>query len=107
MMAEDGAEAGFAHAFDELAVLFGSDVRRVVRPLIASGWSRNQHIGGAYSCALPGHAGAREMLARQFDDRIFFAGEATHGFDFSTAHGAQVSGVRAAEQAIALRRVFN
>jgi monoamine oxidase len=100
-MAEDGPEAGFARACDELAVLFGSDVRRVVRPLIASGWSRNPHVGGAYSYALPGNAGASEVLARPFDDRLFFAGEATDGFDFSTAHGAHGSGVRSAEQAIA------
>jgi len=46
-------------------------------------------------------AAAREVLARPFDDRIFFAGEATHGFDFSSAHGAHDSGVRAAEHAMA------
>jgi monoamine oxidase len=68
------------------------------------GWSRNPHVGGAYSCALPGHAAAREVLARPFDDRLFFAGEATHRFDLSTAHGAHDTGVRAAEQAIACLR---
>ena len=31
--------------------------------------------------------------------------EATHGYDFSTAHGAHDSGVRAADQAIASLRV--
>jgi monoamine oxidase len=72
-----------------------------MRLLVASDWSRTPHVGGAYSCALPGQAAAREVLARPFDDRIFFAGEATHGFDFSTAHGAHDSGVRAAEQAMA------
>jgi len=41
------------------------------------------------------------VLARPFDDRLFFAGEATHGSYFSTAHGAHDSGVRAAEQVIA------
>ena len=39
----------------------------------------NLHVGGACSCALPGHAGAREVLAHPFDDRLFFAGEAMHG----------------------------
>jgi monoamine oxidase len=101
MIAEDGREAGLVHAREELAALFGSDVRRVMRLLVASDWSRTPHVGGAYSCALPGQAAAREVLARPFDDRIFFAGEATHGFDFSTAHGAHDSGVRAAEQAMA------
>jgi monoamine oxidase len=101
ILAEAGAEAGFVHAREELAALFGSDVRRVVRPLVASDWSRTPQIGGAYSCALPGQAAARQLLALPFDNRIFFAGEATHRFDYSTAHGAYDSGVRAAEQAAA------
>jgi monoamine oxidase len=59
------------------------------------------HVGGAYSHAVPGDAQAREELARPFEQRFFFAGEATHIHDYSTAHGAHDSGVRAAEEAIA------
>jgi monoamine oxidase len=59
------------------------------------------HVRGAYSYALPGHAAARDTLARPFEQRLFFAGEATNARDFSTAHGAHDSGVRAAEEAIA------
>jgi monoamine oxidase len=40
-------------------------------------------------------------LARPFEDRLFFAGEATSAGDFSTVHGAHDSGVRAANEAIA------
>jgi len=58
-------------------------------------------IGGAYSYALPGQAGARRVLARPFEQRLFFAGEATHVDEFSTAHGAHDSGVRAADEVIA------
>lgn len=101
---EIGSSAGFAYAIDELAALFGAEVRASLRPLIASNWSRQTYIGGSYSCALPGHAAARAELARPFDDRLFFAGEATHAFDFSTAHGAHDSGHRAAEEAIAALR---
>jgi len=68
---------------------------------VASGWSRMSRIGGAYSYALPGHAAARAALARPFEQRLFFAGEATSPQDFSTAHGAHDSGVRAAEEALA------
>jgi hypothetical protein len=75
--------------------------RRVLRPLIASGWSQNPNVGGAYSCALPRNATAREVLPCPFENRLFFAGKATHGFDFSTAHGAHESGLRAADEAIA------
>jgi monoamine oxidase len=104
VLAEHGPAAGFAYAIDELAALFGSDVRRSLRPLAVSNWSRMDHIGGGYSYALPGKAEARVTLARPFDDRLFFAGEATHRHDFSTAHGAYQSGVRAAEEMMAALR---
>jgi monoamine oxidase len=80
--------------------LFGSSARRCLQPLVASDWAHTPSIGGGYSHALPGQADARVALARPFDDRLFFAGEATHTSDFSTAHGGYESGVRAAEEAI-------
>jgi monoamine oxidase len=97
----DGADAVFGQAIDELAGLFGNDVRRLLQPLIVSQWAGDPYVGGGYSCALPGHAGARALLARPYEDRIFFAGEATNATDFTTAHGAHDSGVRAAGEAIA------
>ena len=100
MLAEGGPTAGLTYAMDQLATLFGSDVRRMLRPLAVSNWSRMEYVGGAYSYALPGCAAARNELARPFDQRLFFAGEATHRQDFSTAHGAYQSGVRAAEEVI-------
>ena len=100
LVADSGPAAGFAYAIDQLSGLFGSGVRRMLRPLIASSWSQMTRVGGAYSYALPGHAAARDVLARPFEQRIFFAGEATNPNDFSTAHGAHDSGVRAAEQVI-------
>jgi monoamine oxidase len=101
MVEEMGPVAGFTHATDQLASLFGSGVRRSLRPLVASNWSRMTRVGGAYSHALPGHATARSDLAHPFEQRLFFAGEATHAYDFSTAHGAHDSGLRAAKEAIA------
>jgi monoamine oxidase len=101
IVAEQGIAAGFAHATDELVANFGADVRRSLRPLAGSAWTRDDWIGGGYSHALPGCRAARAALARPFDDRIFFAGEATHPDDFSTVHGAYASGVRAAEEVIA------
>jgi monoamine oxidase len=100
ILCEEGIAAGFAFTLDQLAALFGAEVRRVLRPLAASSWSRSQRVGGAYSYALPGQVGARRSLARSFERRIFFAGEATSSGDFSTAHGAHDSGVRAANEAM-------
>ena len=104
VLAEHGPAAGFAYAIEELAALFGSDVRRSLRPLAVSNWSRMDHIGGGYSYALPGKVEARGALARPFDGRLFFAGEATEPHDFSTAHGAYQSGMRAADEVMAALR---
>lgn len=101
ILEEEGPAAGFAYVSAQLVALFGSDVSAAIRPLAATSWSRMQAIGGAYSCALPGRSDARARLARPFEDCLFFAGEATHPFDFTTAHGAHDSGQRAANEAMA------
>lgn len=98
-IASQGPAGAFALAIEELANLFGADIYRKVRPLVVSNWSRAPWIQGGYSCAVPGRAEARDLIARPFDGRIFFAGEATHASDFSTVHGAFASGVRAANEA--------
>jgi hypothetical protein len=85
MVEETGPAAGFAYATDQLVGLFGSSVRRNVHPLVASNWGRMTFVGGAYSHAVPGHAVARKNLALPFEQRLFFACEATHTDDFSTA----------------------
>jgi monoamine oxidase len=99
-VAERGDRAAFERATDQLVALFGNDVRRNFRQLVASSWTQTASIGGGYSHALPGHAASRSTLARPFDGRFFFAGEATHITDFSTAHGAFQSGVRAAQELV-------
>jgi len=106
LLREQGLAAGFDYAIEQLCRLFGPDIRSRLRPLAASAWSGTSRVGGAYSYALPGHVGARKNLAQPFDGRVFFAGEATNSNDFSTAHGAHDSGVRAADEAItALNRL--
>lgn len=98
---EEGPAAGFAYVSAQLVGLFGSEVASAIRPLAATSWSRMASIGGAYSCALPGQSKARARLAQPFEERLFFAGEATHQHDFTTAHGAHDSGQRAADEAMA------
>jgi monoamine oxidase len=104
LLCEHGIAQGFSFALEQLGGLFGADIRGKVRPLAASGWTRMNRIGGAYSYALPGQVGARKRLAQPFEQRLFFAGEATNTGDFSTVHGAHDSGVRAAEEAITVLR---
>jgi monoamine oxidase len=99
----DGDGAFAAQAIDEIVALLGSDFRRKLKPLAESRWARDPFAQGAYSHALPGHAGDRAVLAAPVDSRLFFAGEATSPNFFSTAHGARDSGERAAREVTAAR----
>ena len=97
-----GVAAMTAFALDELAGVFGSRIRSRLKPLASSAWARDPYARGSYSYALPGHAEDRAVWAEPIDERIFFAGEAVSAHDFSTTHGAYLSGLAAAEQALAL-----
>ena len=97
-----GPGALFDFAVAELVKLFGSGIRARLRPLVETGWGRDPFARGSYSYALPGHADARATLATPLDGRVFFAGEACSPHDFTTAHGAYLTGIEAADEAIAL-----
>jgi monoamine oxidase len=98
-----GPGALFDFAVGELVELFGSSIRGRLRPLVETGWGRDPFARGSYSYALPGHADARAVLAAPLDGRVFFAGEACSPHDFTTAHGAYLSGIEAADEVIRLR----
>jgi monoamine oxidase len=99
---EDAGEGALgAQAINEIAELLGNDYRRKLTPLAESRWAHDPFARGAYSHALPGHAGKRAVLAAPIDNRLFFAGEATSADFFSTAHGARDSGERAAREVLA------
>jgi monoamine oxidase len=70
-------------------------------PLASTAWLQDPWSRGSYSFALPGHADDRAVLAAPVDDRLFFAGEACSPNFFSTAHGAWLSGISAADAALA------
>lgn len=100
-MAGEGPDALADFALSVLASAFGEDVRRHVVRRLTTDWAGMPFIGGAYSCALPGKARLRARLHEPFDPRIVFAGEALGGPAFSTCHGAHISGIAAAETALA------
>ncbi len=88
-----------ALAKEKLQEVFGTDItRHVVRDLVTA-WRGDPWVRGAYSAALPGQHAQRANLARPIDERLYFAGEATSREFFSTAHGAYLSGIDAAEAA--------
>jgi monoamine oxidase len=99
-----GDGAFFDFAVSELVGLFGSAFASRVTPIGLHRWGADPFARGSYSYAKPGFADCRLKLAEPVDDRLFFAGEACSVGDFSTAHGGWYTGVRAAEEVIAVRK---
>jgi monoamine oxidase len=102
-MEREGSPSMFAFAADELAAILGGDIRRHIALLAATAWQQDPWSRGSYSYAVPGHAGDRAVLAAPVGERLFFAGEATSLTDFSTAHGAYMTGLAAADAVLRSR----
>lgn len=94
-----GVEASADLAKENLRKAFGSDITKHVARHLVTAWRSDPWIKGAYSAAQPGAAGQRDRLAEAIEDRLFFAGEATSRDFFCTAHGAYLTGIRAADEA--------
>lgn len=97
----EGEAAIIDYAMSELVKICGSGVRGRVRTASASGWRHDPWIRGAYSCALPGRADERAVLATLFDERLFLAGEAVSPDHYATCHGAHMTGLDAVRRALA------
>ncbi len=99
-----GQAAFFDFALTELIGLLGSAFARRIAPVACMAGASDPFARGSYSYALPGKADGRAVLAAPVDERLFFAGEACSLHDFSTAHGALLTGLAAAEEINATRR---
>ena len=73
---------------------------------LRTNWSRDPFALCSYSCLPPSRLGAsaRAMLAEPVRGRLFFAGEATSTNSPAMVHGALESGLRAAQQIVAVGR---
>lgn len=101
---EKGGPAAFLDfAKSELVGLLGGDFARRIELVTLHAWATDPYARGSYSYARPGHADSRAILAEPVDGRIFFAGEACSPHDFSTAHGAYLTGIAAADAVMAAR----
>lgn len=93
-----------AESISTLARVLGQKCERLVSLLeqaYCHDWHADPFARGAYSYAPAGALPAREALARQVEDTLFFAGEAAETAGYSaTVHGAILSGKRAACQVI-------
>jgi monoamine oxidase len=93
-----GPEAMAGHALESLKGVYGNDIEKHLIKTTTSAWDGDPFVRGAYSCALPGHAGARAKLAETIDDKLFFAGEATSHEFYATCHGAYITGTARARE---------
>lgn len=96
-----GERAAIAFVLEKLRQVAGQGAVPEPARYIVSAWNGDDWVKGAYSCARPGAADQRLILARPIDDRIFFAGEATSSDFYASVHGACFSGRAAARAAAA------
>ena len=106
--AEDLVKAGEAAMVDFAASLlvesFGAEARKKITRSRATAWRKDRWIGGASSCAAPGHGDDRTILRRPIDGKVRLAGEATHPTLWGTVGGAFLEGERAADDVISTIR---
>jgi monoamine oxidase len=100
----EGEAAFFDFASRELSGVLGGDFAKRIKPIAVHRWGADPFARGAYSFARPGKADGRAVLAAPVENRLFFAGEACSRNDYSTVHGAFLTGVAAADQVLAARR---
>ena len=104
-LAAEGARATADYALTQLAAIFGNDVKACVTDrLVFADWDHDPWIAGCYAGARVGRYHARAELARPIDNRLFFAGEATHECYMGDVHGAHLSGEAAADAALSALR---
>jgi monoamine oxidase len=91
-----------AEAMKSLRAMYGKDIPEPSHSII-SRWSVDKNSYGAYSF-VPVWATDKyyDTLAESVDDKVFFAGEATHRKHHSTVLGAYLSGKREAKKIIEL-----
>jgi len=83
----------------DLTTLFGPQVGPSFVDFRLMDWAAEEWIGGAYSFPKPDTGDVRSLLADPVNDKLYFAGEATHtGAHYGTVHGAMESGARAVAQ---------
>ena len=88
-------------AMGVLRQMFGDDIPHPIDAQITR-WAQDPFSLGSYSYNAVGmDENARKILAAPVNNRLFFAGEATHSEYSSTVHGAYLSGLDAAQDVVA------
>ncbi|TAG08751.1 MAG: FAD-dependent oxidoreductase [Verrucomicrobia bacterium] len=94
-------------AMQTLRTIFGPQIPKPVDFQITR-WGQDPFSHGSYSFNAVGTTPSmRDELAKPVAGKLFFAGEASHQEHFATAHGAYLSGLRAAEEICSERGLMN
>ena len=96
----EGNGAFAAFAIEQICSALGNDMRKRLTPIIESTWAGDPFSLGSYSYGSEGAEIARAKLAAPVNGRLFFAGEHCSEVDFSTAHGAYRTGLKAAADVV-------
>lgn len=89
-----------AKVMRSLTKIFGASIPEPEDYLITR-WGRDPYSFGSYSYIPVGSTGEEcDWLAEPVENKIFFAGEATHRRHLATIHGAYLSGIREAKHII-------
>ena len=97
----ESMEMAIAYGLDGIKSMLGNDVENRFLKGFATACGKIPLFDGAYSAVRPGKSGARAILGRTLAEKLFFAGEATHGTQASTVNGGLESGRDSANQAAA------
>lgn len=108
-----GKEADYANSLgggliqailEDLGGIYGSSsVVNNLNNFYIQDWTNEPYIGGSFSYASPDSTAMRPKLAAQVNNKVYFAGEATHtGGNFGTLHGALETAERVVEEVTAL-----
>ncbi len=93
-----------AQAMAVLRKLYGNEIPAPSSSLITR-WHSDPFSYGSYSYLTTASTDkTRGQLATSIDDKLFFAGEATHSQYAASVHGAYLSGQREAKKIIDLYR---
>lgn len=98
-MEKAGERAAAAAVLTALKSAMGAAIGRRLIKSAMTRWASDPLAFGAYAMARPGAAAARRRLSQPIENRLFFAGEATHPTMPATLHGAYLSGLEAARRA--------
>lgn len=97
-----GREGAIERGLQHLEQMFAMPLAERLLNALFIDWQADPYARMAYSYVPVNGAGLRAQLAAPLEGVLFFAGEATHPTRAATVHGALESGIRAANEILAL-----